>query len=427
MRYFKNTSWLFVEKILRIFVGLFIGVWIARYLGPEQFGLFSYAQNLVALFSSISTLGLNNIIVRELLKDKNNQNEIIATSFFLKLFGAFLVLVLLALSIDIFSKDSDLNFLIFIIASSVVFQSFNVVDFYFQSKVLSKYIVYVNTISLFLSSIIKIVLIMNEAPLIYFAFVVLFDNIILAIGFIYVFVKKSELDISDLVFKMKVAISLLKNSLPLIFSILIVAIYMRIDLIMIKDFIGLNAVGQYTASIRLSEAWYFIPIIITNSVFPAILNAKQNNKKLYYQRIQKLYDLMVVLAIGIAIPITFFSDWLVAFLYGNEYNEVKDVLIIHIWTVVFSFLGTVSTKWFISEDLQKYLFYRTLYGAFINIGLNYILIPLYGIYGAAVATLISQIVTAYLFNLTNKKFVYNFKLQTNSILLPFRILGVKFG
>ena len=158
MKYFKNTSWLFAEKILRMVVGLFVGIWVARYLGPEQFGLFSYAQSFVGLFTAIATLGLDGIVVRELVKNESRRNELIGTAFWLKFFGAFAVLLILAMAINFTSNDTYTNTLVFIIASATIFQSFNVIDFYFQSKVMSKFVVYANVISLLLSSIIKVVL-----------------------------------------------------------------------------------------------------------------------------------------------------------------------------------------------------------------------------------------------------------------------------
>ena len=189
MKYFKNTSWLFAEKILRMIVGLFVGIWVARYLGPEQFGLFSYAQSFVGLFTAIATLGLDGIVVRELVKDESRRDELIGTAFYLKLIGAIAVLIVLAIAIQFTSNDHYTNILVFIIASATIFQAFNVVDMYFQAKVLSKYVVYANVISLFISSIVKIVLILNDAPLIAFAWATLFDSVILALRFIYFFLK----------------------------------------------------------------------------------------------------------------------------------------------------------------------------------------------------------------------------------------------
>ena len=427
MKYFKNTSWLLGEKILRMIVGLFVGIWVARYLGPEQFGLFSYAQAFVGLFTAIAGLGLDSIIVRELVKDPTKQAVLLGTAFYLKLIGASLVLLALAGAVTLSHQDSLTTWLIFIIASATVFQSFNIIDFFFQAKVLSKYVVYVNIISLLISSFVKIGLILTNASLIAFAWVILFDSVILMLGFVYYFQRHAKLNIKKLNFSKATAINLLKDSWPLILSGLVISIYMKVDQIMIKEMLDAEAVGQYVAAVRLSEAWYFIPMVIASSLFPAIINAKKVSEEFYYAQLQKLYDLMVWIAIAIALPMTFLSDWVIDLLYGVQYDQSGAILMIHIWAGVFVFLGVASSRWFIVENLQKYSLYRTLAGALINVMLNYILIPIYGIYGAAYATLASQVVASYLFNITNKKLRYTFLLQTNAILLPFRKLGAKFG
>ncbi|MBA6357989.1 MULTISPECIES: flippase [unclassified Colwellia] len=420
MKYLKNTSWLLGEKILRMTLGLFVGIWIARYLGPEQFGLFSYAQSFVALFATFATLGLDGIVIRALVKDESHRDKLLGTTFILKLVGAILVLSLLAVAVFFQSNDHQTNLLIFIIASATIFQSFNTIDFYFQSRVLSKYVVYSNVSSLLLSSIIKVILILNEAPLIAFAYVILFDSLVLACGFIY-FYFKNELQVFFWSFDKKMAKSLLKDSWPLILSGLVITMYMKIDQVMIKEMLDAGSVGQYAAAVRLSEVWYFIPVVIASSLFPAILNAKETSKTLYLSRCQKLYDLMAWLSIIIALPITFISDDVINLLYGSQYNSAIGVLKIHIWSAVFVFLGVASSKWFVAENLQKYYFYRTLAGAIINIFLNFILIPKYGIYGAAIATLIAQIIASYLYNAMNSKLRAVFWMQTKALLLPFRL------
>lgn len=425
MKYFKNTSWLLGEKVLRMTVGLFVGVWVARYLGPERFGLFSYAQSFVGLFSVIATLGLDGIVIRELVKDENQRDQLLGTAFILKLIGAVLVLFLLATSMLFQSNDIQTIVLIFLIASATVLQSFNVIDFYFQSKVLSKFVVYSNLCSLLLSSVIKVVLISYEAPLIAFAYVVLFDSIILASGFVF-FYFKNKFSILTWNFNLNLAKSLLKDSWPLILSGLVISMYMKIDQIMVKEMLGADAVGQYAAAVRLSEAWYFIPMVISSSLFPAILNAKKISKELYYSRLQKLYDLMAWMAMAIAIPMTFLSERLVQLLYGWQYSDAGGVLMLHIWSAVFVFLGVASSKWFVAENLQKHSFYRTFAGAIVNVILNYILIPKYGIYGAAIATLTAQIIASYLYNMICKKTRITFVLQSKALLLPFRKRGFKF-
>jgi len=425
MKYFKNTSWLFGEKILRMIVGLFVGVWVARYLGPEQYGLLSYAGSFVGLFITISTLGLDGIVIRELVKDESKRDVLLGTAFRLKLLGAFGVLLLLAVAVNFTSNDHYTNILIFIIASATIFQSLNVIDMYFQSKVRSKYVVYANIISLFISTMIKITLLLTEAPLIAFVCVALFDSIILAMGFIY-FYLHNDLSLKAWKFQKSVAISLLKDSWPLILSGIVISIYMKIDQVMIKEMMSAEAVGQYAAAVRLSEAWYFIPIIIASSLFPAIINAKKQSEELYYARLQKLYDLMVWMAIAITIPMTFMSDWIVEILYGAQYSQAGSVLMIHIWAGVFVFLGVASGKWFVSENLQMLSFWRTFYGMLSNIILNIFLIPKYGIQGAAIATLISQIIAAYLFDLFNYKTRNMFFMKTKSLLfLNIRRVNVK--
>lgn len=422
MMYIGNTSWLFGEKILRMVMGLFVGVWLARYLGPDQFGLFSYAQSFVALFAAVATLGLDGIVVRELIKNKEKRDKLLGTAFYLKLMGAILVLVLLTVSIFFQSNDPQTNWLIFVIASATIFQSFNVIDFYFQSKVQSKFVALGGTVSLVSSSVIKITLILNDASLISFAFVILFDSFILAISFIY-FYLKNKLSIFSWCFDKTYAKSLLKDSWPLILSGLVVSLYMKIDQVMIKNILDNNSVGQYAAAVRLLEVWYFIPVVISSSLFPAIINAKATSKHLYYSRMQNLYNLMAWLAISIAIIVTLLSDWIVHVLYGDEFNQASGVIMIQIWSVIFVFLGVASSKWFIAEGLQKYSFYRSLSGAILNIILNLILIPMYGIEGAAIATLISQIVASYLFNVINKKSRITFFMHSKSFLLPFRRIG----
>ena len=201
-------------------------------------------------------------------------------------------------------------------------------------------------------------------------------------------------------------------------SSMVIAFYMKIDQIMIKEILNTEAVGQYAAATRMSEAWYFIPMVISSSLFPAIINSKEKSEELYNSRLQKLFDLMVWMAIAIALPMTFFSDWLVELLYGNQYGEAGGVLSVHIWAVLFVFLGVASGKWYINENFQKLSFWRTFYGMIINVILNFILIPKYGIIGAAFATLISQAMAAYFFDAFNKETRIMFFMKTKT-LIPF--------
>jgi O-antigen/teichoic acid export membrane protein len=416
-KYFKNTAWLISEKVIRIFSSLLVGVWVIRYLGPSDYGILAYAQSFVALFAVIATLGLDNVVIRELVKNKTTRDKLIGTAFCLKLMGAFGVLAILAVAVNFTSNDRFTNIIVFIIASGTIFQSFNVVDLYFQSKVMSKYVVYVNMITLLITSLVKIALVFIKAPLIAFAWVALFDSFIMAMGFLYIYIKYSKFKIQNLKFKRETATSLLRESWPLLLSGIVVTIYMKIDQIMIKEMMNAEAVGQYAAAVKLSEAWYFIPVAIVSSVFPAIINAKKISEEFYYARLQMLYDLMFWMAIAIALPMTFFSDWVVYLLYGSQYNQAGSVLMIHVWAGVFVFLGVASGKWLLVENLQRYTMINTTIGAIINIIINFILIPKIGVNGAAWATLISYFAAAYLFLFFPKKTRINFYALTKTIII----------
>lgn len=420
-RYAANTSWLIGEKLLRMTMGLFVGIWVARYLGPEQFGLFSYVQSFTFLFAAVATLGLDSIVIRELVRDESRFNVLMGTAFFLKLLGAFLLFPVLYVAVFFTSNDSFTNYLIFIIASSTIFQSFNVIDFYCQSKVLSKYVACSNGILLFFSSIIKAVLILNDAPLLYFVYVVLLDSLLLSLGLIYFYTKKMHLGFSGWRFDFGTARELLKDSWPLILSSIVVSIYMKIDQVMIKEMMNAEAVGQYAAAVRLSEVWYFIPVTIVGSVFPAIINSRKVSFELYYSRITKLYTLMIWMAISIALPMTFLSKYIVLLLYGNDYQLAGNVLMIHIWTGVFVFLGVAFSQYLISENLAMKSFYRTATGAAVNIFLNFLLIPYYGIIGAAVATLLGQAVANLLYDFFDKDLRGHLLVKLSSF-VPFNIV-----
>jgi len=405
-KYFVNTSWLFFERIIGMAVIFFVGVYVARYLGPANFGLLSYAGSFVGLFAGIATLGLDGIVVRELIKDEKKRDELLGTTFILKVIGSVLVIGMLTIAIRFTNNDNFTN----------LFQSFNVINFYFQSKVLSKYTVFAQVFSTILCAVIKLLLIYFNMGLIYFAIVTLLQSIILASGLIVMYIKqKSSLFSWSVNFGL--AKNLLKDSWPLMLSGIAISIYMKIDQVMIKNMLDAKAVGNYAVAVRISEVWYFIPMAITSSVFPAIINAKKISEKLYYERLQKLYDLMVWLAIGIALPIMLLSNNIIELLFGIQYQEAAGVLQIYVWAGVFVFLGVASSQYLLAENYTRISFLRTLLGAITNIILNIILIPRYGIRGAAVATVVSQFVATFLIIIIPKTYKNSLSMLKSFLLI----------
>lgn len=397
-RYAANTVWMFAEQMLRMLTALFVGIWVARYLGPEQFGLFTYAAAFVSLFGAIAGLGLNSIVVRDLVSHPENRDQYLGTAFWLKLSGAVLALAILAIVLQFTANDATTNLYIMIIGSGLLFQSFEVVDFYFQSKVLSKYVSLCRMTQLAFSSILKLTFIYIQADLFWFVLVSLIDQATLAIALFYAW-RIQRLGGFLGRFDFKLAKMMLNNSWPLILSGIAVTLYMRIDQVMIKEMLGEREVGLYSAAVRLSEVWYFVPSIIVASVFPAIVNAKKTSNALYFQRLQQLFTLMAWSAISVAIPMTFLADSLIVLLYGQTYHAAGEVLAIHIWASVFVFLGVASGGYFTVENYARKSLYRTALGALANISLNLVLIPQFGIQGAALATVLSQLIANYVFDI----------------------------
>ena len=402
MKYFKNTSWMMSGKVLRIIAALTIGAWVIKYLGPTNYGILSFAQSFVGLFVAFSSLGLDGLLARELVKNPDNKNTLLGTSFILQTLGSTLLIGLLLLAIYFKEEDALTNKILVILGLMTFINSFNIIGAYFQSIVKSKMPVITSIIGLVVSSIIKVFLILNDYSLIYFAYALLFDTAFLALGLLYVY-KRNKQSLFKWKFSGTLAKSLLTDSWPLILNTIFISIYVRIDQVMIEAVMDSNSVGQYGAAVNLSQAWYFIPGIISGSLFPAIINAKNNNEELYQARLQQLYDLMVVIALAISIPMTFLSDWVVSIIYDEQYYLTGGVLSIHIWAGVFVFLGVSVQKWILTENLQRISTYTLFIGMVSNILLNYILIPIYGIFGAAMATLVSQSISVLFAPLLFKK------------------------
>jgi PST family polysaccharide transporter len=212
--------------------------------------------------------------------------------------------------------------------------------------------------------------------------------------------------------------TLLKESLPLIFSGFAILIFMKIDQIMLGQMIGDGEVGIYSAAVRISEIWYFIPTTIVASVAPSIYAAKETSESLYYKRIKQLLSLLALIAIAISIPMTFLSQKIIMVMFGSGYAEAGPILAVHIWTSLFVFMGVATSTWFIAEGLNNVSLGKTLLGAILNVILNFLLIPKYAGLGAAIATIISQAVAAFLSNAIDKRTQKIFKLQLQSI-IPF--------
>lgn len=413
---------MFAEKILRLVAGLFVGAYVARYLGPSQYGVLNYAISLLALFATVASLGLEGIVIRELVLKPERRNEILGTAFLLRLASATVVIILTNAFIVLTHPDSEMRMVLIILSGTILLETFQVLDYFYQSQVLSKFAVYSQMFALLCVSVFRVILVLNEAPLELFAWSYVIDPFIMGLGFLFFGVTRIKLTPLDFKWNASTATDLLRQSWPLILTSLSITIYMRVDQIMIKWLINDAANGIYGVAVRLSEMWNFIPMAICASVFPGLLNVRSRDPALYEQRLQYLYDLVVAISLSVAIVMTFCSGLVVEILFGSDYAEAGVILSIYVWSSVFVFLGVANGKWIIAENLQVFKMYIIVAASIINIILNFLLIPEFGLKGAAISTLISYAFAAYFGFALSRKTFPTFVASTKA-LNPLRLLG----
>jgi O-antigen/teichoic acid export membrane protein len=391
----SNTGWLLADKIIRMGVGLFVGVWVARYLGPEQFGLFSFAGAFVALFSAISTLGLDGIVVRNIVRNSSTKDETLGSAFVMKLIGGAATFLFVVVGISMVRPGDSLAFsLTGIISVGMIFQAFDAIDFWFQSQIQSKYSVYAKNSAFLIISSVKIILILSSASLIAFAWAGLAEVIIGSAGLVIAY-QKCGRNIMDWRIRSAQALGLLKDSWPLMMSGIAVMIYMRVDQIMLDLMVGDHEVGIYSAAVRLAEVWYFIPMIVASSVFPSIVEAKKMSEELFLDRLQKFYNGMALISYLIVLPVTILADWVINLLFGLPYSRAGLMLAILIWSLVFVSLGVARSTFLTTMNWTKVHLITVSAGCVVNVGLNFLLIPRYGGTGAAIASCIAYWLAAH--------------------------------
>jgi PST family polysaccharide transporter len=423
-RIFKNTSWLFLDRIIRLGGGVLLSVWMARYLGVEQFGILSYATIFAMLFLPLANLGLNEVAVRDFVRDPSSKSEILGTTLTLKLAGSILVLILASAAVYVIHPNDRLTqLLVVIIAAGNIFQAFDAIDLWFQSQVLSRYTVLAKNSAFLVIALVKIVLIIQKAPLVAFALAGAGEIALGSLCLLFTY----RLTARDL-FLWKTSLAqakkLLKDSWPYVFSGLAVTIYVKIDQVILREMAGYKTVGIYAAAARISELWYGIPVIIVSSISPSLLRAKQYDEQKYHEHAQVLFSFMAGLALTTATLITVFSTPLILLLYGKSYFGAGAILAIHIWASVFVFLGVAQVPLDLAEGLMRQYLYRTVIGAALNIIFCLILIPHYSGVGAAIATVISYGFASFLGNAISKKTRHIFRLQVKALLFPRYLAGM---
>ena len=384
-KYFKNTGMLFLGRVGSLLIKMIVGIQVANYLLPDKNGILSGATVYIYFFSAIASLGLDQYIVKELHAFPESRDKILGTSFLMKLMAGFACIPLIWAAFHIYPATGTPYSYVFILSFIGVIQPFTVIDSYFQSEVQSKYIMQVQIAANLVSAAIKLLLIFNKMPLEYFVYAYAFDFLMISTGYFFTYNRKGR-NLYRWTYDSALAKKLIAFSWPLIISGIMVALYMKIDALMLQDMKSTKEAGAYQTVSSLSEAWNFVPSVIVTSLFPAILNARRDDVARYNRRIQNLYDLMVYLSLPVAIVVTFTSP-LIYKLFKPAYAYAAPVLSVHIWSGVFVFLGAANSQYLIAENYNRLTFIRTGFGALVNIGLYLILIPKMGMMGAAIATL----------------------------------------
>lgn len=413
-KFASNSLWLLLDKLIRLVLALTVGAWVARHLGPHAFGELAYAITFIALFQGIANLGLDGIVVRDLARNPSEAAEILGTTFRLRLLAGLLCwLVAIALIWILRPGDSSALLLIAIIGASLVFQSTDTIDLWFQGQGKNHKSVISKLISYTLANSMRVAFVALNAPLWTYAFAALLDAAFLAVALTNTYRKFPTT--TDWSFSKRRSNELLSQSWPFMISGLAALIYMRIDQIMIREMLGEAQLGIYMAAISASQMWNSIPVIISTALAPYIAQTKKQSNDKYMKALYRVFRIFAGTSITISIIVCLFSHEIIRVLYGPSYNTSITILMIHIFSNIFIFMGVAQGLWLINEGLGKITLYKTALGAIASIIGNTILIPQFGLYGAATSTLISMFTAAIASNIVFAPKI--FTLQLRALLL----------
>jgi PST family polysaccharide transporter len=384
-----NAGWLLAEKALRLGLGVAVSALVARYLGPEQFGVLNYALALVALFAVLANVGLDAVVVREIARNPGDREVLLGSAFALKAAGGALALCG-ALGAAFFLRDENGSFLWVVLpaALALVFQAFETIDLWFQAQLQARSAAVARNAAFIAVAIVKLALVWFHAPLQAFAWAVFLEAALTAAALIVAY-RMQHWRVSAWRPRADRIGSLLRQGWPLVLSGFMVAIYMRIDQVMLGYMVGPEAVGVYSSAVFLSEPWFFVPVAIVTSAAPALARCREADTALYVRRLEQMFRLLLLLSVAIALPLSLCSDALIALVFGTAFQGAGAVLAVHAWATVFVALGVGSGQYLVLEDLTRISLQRTLAGAALNIVLNILWIPEHGALGSAWATLFS--------------------------------------
>ena len=404
-----NLSWLLFDKLFRASLNILLSIFLARYLGPENFGVLNYLIAFIFLFNAISSLGMNPVLINLIVKKHRKFNiSLLISAYHLRFFVSILCYTIFILIILIFNdKETYLNYSL-IVGLIIILKSSEILFSYFEAKLLSKFIVISQLIGIiFLASIVFLVIIKGLNN-VYIYYGLLIDAIIVFCLINYFYISKNRKILNK--FQFNNIKNLILKSFPVLISSLSIILYMRIDQIMINSLVNEYQLGIYSVSVRYVEIFHFIPKIIMISFLPILLTSKK-----YINDLIKLNSIIFKFSIFLTGLIFLSSDFIIPFLFGNEYSQSILTTKILSFSLLFVFFGVVNEHWYISKNLQKYYAIYVFLGAILNITFNYILINKIGIQGAAYSTLLTYFLIIFLFDYSNKKTRFLMQIKYKSL------------
>lgn len=412
---FRNSTWIIVEKIVQMMLSFFLTIVIARYLGTSNYGILNYSTSIITFFACIVKLGFDSIIVKELIDNRDKENIILGTTIFFR-FISSLISILLIIALSLLYYDNNIMRLVIIIESFLLlFQAFSFIEYYFVSYLKSKYVSIAKMVAYLVMSIYKIIIILLKLNVVYFAICNIIDYLVLSL-ILFIFYKK---DGNGLNINIKYGFSLLKKSYHFIFSDLIIILYTQIDKVMIGNIMMQSDVGIYSAAVVIYMLYEFIPEAIVTSFKSKLFDLKNKNYKNYIVNLKRLFALIFWMSVLFSLAIILLSKFILNLLYGSSYSSALYPLIILSISLPFANIGIVRRIWMIEQEKQKYITIISIWGVIINIVLNMIFINKFGIVGASIATLITEIFVNVIVPSFYKKTRPVFKLSLDGILFKF--------
>ena len=344
---------------------------------------------------ALQHFGINHITIKDLTQKPEKENVIMGTSFWIRACFAIILVIASEVTICVLTKNDKTSMIIgAFLSSMMLFNCSEVIDYYAKASMKVKFVAVAKMISFVMLSTLKILVVVFNLSLEYYALTYLIESIIYATLLVvsYKIMHKKSSNKCKWLFDKDYAKNLLSKSWYFALSSIMVTIYLRIDQVMLGRLISdKSQVGIYSAAVRIAEMWVFVPNAIIASFKPIIIEYKGKKEEYLYQKnLQRLYDIASMVSILFAIGVTIFSRLIIYILYGTQYMDASGILYIMIWGIWFGTLGNVHYVWMICENKEKYSLFYSLSGSLSNIILNSILIPRYGMYGAAIATLCSQ-------------------------------------